>query len=552
MQEDTTTHLRSTGRALANRVIVSVAIAGLGIADSILPAPAHAAAGETLIQLSGGDVQGQVNGASREFLGIPFAAPPLGELRWRPPAPVTPWSGVLDATAYSSACPQRAANGGASSENEDCLYLNVWTPEPAPTEPRPVMVWIHGGGNISGSTGAGIPFPGYEGHFYDGHLLAEERNVVVVSINYRLGVFGFFAHPALAGEDPGYAHGGNQGLLDQSAALGWVRDNIAAVGGDPANVTIFGESAGSIDICTHMVSPLSRGLFQRAISQSGGCTTLQRTAAEGAATAQQFAAMEGCNGGDELACLRALPAATVLADAAPLVGTPGASLLGIVVDGGFLPDQPRTLFDSGDYAKVPYVLGFNSDEGTIFLLNTPAVTTEAEYIAVLQARLGDFATEVVAAYPAGDFASPQDALARVVGDSFLVCPTYDTARRSAAGRARTYLYNFARETPIPIAQVLGLGALHGAEIPYVFGSITFPGSADAGLGARMREYWARFAERGRPRAKHSTAWPRYNVRGDRLLRLNTELNVLKGFRRERCEMWWGYYDSQFAAAATLP
>ncbi|MBI5503633.1 MAG: carboxylesterase family protein [Deltaproteobacteria bacterium] len=524
--------------------IVLMAIAGFASLS-------QSADDQTLIHLSDGDVQGQLNDASREFLGIPFAAPPVGELRWRPPVPVTPWSGVVGATTFSPACPQQAGNSGTDSENEDCLYLNVWTPQATQTAPRAVMVWIHGGGNVTGSTGDGIPFPDYDGHFYDGHLLAEERNVVVVSLNYRLGVFGFFAHPDLASENLAYPYGGNQGLLDQVAALEWVRDNIAAFGGDPGNVTIFGESAGSIDVCVHQVSPLSRGLFHRAISQSGGCTTLQRTAAEGAATAQGFAAAEGCSGPDELGCLRALPAATVLADAQPLVATPGASQLGIVVDGGFLPDQPRTLFDSGEYAKVPYVLGFNSDEGTVFLLSTPPVTTEAEYVAALEAQLGVFAADVVAAYPAGDFASPQDALASVVGDAFLVCPTYDVARRSAAGRARTYLYNFARETPIPVAQVLGLGAFHGAEIPYVFGSISFTGPSDAGLGRRIREYWSRFAERGRPRARQAVGWPRYKDRSDRILRVNIQLNVVKGLRRDKCEMWWAYYDSQFVASATF-
>jgi len=544
--------MQRTAGELSSRLVL--AAAALALCLSVASARHAQAADETLIQLPDGGVQGQINDASREFLGIPFAAPPTGVLRWRPPAPVTPWTGVRSATSFSPACPQQASGAtGTASDNEDCLYLNVWTPVPAPIEPRPVMVWIHGGGNISGSTGAGIPFPGYEGHFYDGHLLAQERNVVVVSMNYRLGVFGFFAHPALATEDPAYPYAGNQGLLDQKAALEWVRDNIALFGGDPGKVTIFGESAGSFDVCTHVVSPLSRGLFHRAMSESGGCTTLQTTADEAAVITQGFAADAGCSGADVLACLRALPAATVLADAAALAGTPGASQLGIVVDGGFLPDQPRALFDSGNFAKVPYVLGFNSDEGSVFLLNRTPVTTEAEYVAALQAQLGvDFAAEVVAAYPVSDFASPQDALVRVVGDSFLVCPTYDTARRASAGRARTFLYNFARTIPIPAVQFFNLGAFHGAEIAYVFGALTPPTSLDAWLGAHIREYWSSFADRGKPRVRHERGWPRYKVRSDRLLRLNTELSVLQGFRRERCEMWWRYYDDQFAAAAPAP
>ena len=395
----------------------------------------------TLIHLSDGDVQGSQNGKTRQFLGIPFAAPPIGALRWRPPAAVTPWQGVLQADTFSRPCPQLASIQGRASDNEDCLYLNVWTPDPAPAKPRPVMVWFHGGGNEQGSAGDAVPFPGVPGLFYDGQVLAQERDVVVVTINYRLNAFGFFAHSALAAEDPSYPYAGNQGLLDQRAALEWVRANVIAFGGNPKKVTIFGESAGSEDVCFHVVSPGSHGLFRRGISESGGCTTRQPTAAEGAATAEAFAAAVGCGGAaDELGCLRQLPASTLLAHQ-PADG------LGPVVDGGFLPDQPRTFFDTGHYARVPYLLGSNTDEGTLFFLGVPPVTTEAEYQAALQAQYGPLADQVAAVYPAADFATPQDALVRAFGDSILVCSTYDTARRAAAGGARTYLYNFAREYP---------------------------------------------------------------------------------------------------------
>jgi para-nitrobenzyl esterase len=505
----------------------------------------------TLIHLADGDVQGGVNGSTRQFLGIPFAAPPVGARRWRPPAPVVPWQGTLQATAFASGCPQLASIQGPGSTNEDCLYLNVWTPEPAPTKPRPVMVWFHGGGNQNGAAGDPVPFPGYTGHFYDAHVLAQERNVVVVTINYRLNLFGFFAHSALAGEDPSYPYAGNQGLLDQRAALRWVRANIRAFGGDAKKVTIFGESAGSADVCYQIVSPGSRGLFRRAISESGGCTTRQRTPAEGAASAAALAAAVGCAGAaDELGCLRQVPVATLLAQLPQGTGgLPGLTGFQPVVDGGFLPAQPRALFDAGHYARVPYLLGSNTDEGTLFFLGVPPVTTEAEYLAALAARFGSLAPQVAAVYPASSFPSPQAALARAFGDFILVCTTYDTARRAAAGGAHTYLYNFARVLPIPVLEQLGFGAFHGSEIVYVFGSITPPTPDDGLIGQTIRGYWTRLARGGNPNGGGAVRWPRYRSASDLRMNLDVEPSVVSGFRRRECDFWWGVYDSQFNGSA---
>ena len=499
----------------------------------------------TTIHLADGIVHGEFDGDARRFLGIPFAAPPVGPLRWRPPAPVSPWQGVLEANAFAPSCPQVANFLGPASENEDCLYLNVWTPDPAPAEPLPVMVWFHGGGNTTGSAGDFIPLS-VGGRFYDGHVLAEQRHVVVVSLNYRLGVFGFFAHPALAVEDTSYPYAGNQGVLDQRAALEWVRDNIVAFGGDPQNVTIFGESAGSHDVCLHVVSPGSRGLFHHAISESGGCTTRQTTAAEGAANARALAAAVGCDSdvlSDALRCLREVPVATLLANVSPDTG-PELDF-GPVVDGGFLPDQPRALFAAGDYAKVPYILGSNADEGTLFFIGTPPVTSEAEYIEALHARWGDLADQIAALYPVANFASPQAALVRAFGDSGLVCGTYDSARRAAAGGAPVYLYNFARPIPLPQLAPLMLGATHGAEIAYVFGSASPSDEADRLISLAMQRYWTELARIGDPNGDEELSWPSYDDASDQRINFDSQISLVSGFRRTECEFWWGVYDAQF-------
>ncbi|MCC6846985.1 MAG: carboxylesterase family protein [Deltaproteobacteria bacterium] len=502
----------------------------------------------TSITLADGQVQGHLNGAAREFLGIPYAAPPVGARRWRPPVPNAPWAGALDASSYPPACAQLDALTSDGSESEDCLYLNVWTPDPAPAEPLPVMVWIHGGGDVAGASGNFVPFPPYESYrLYDAHNLAGDRGVVVVSMNYRLGVLGFFGHAALTGEDPGYPYAGNQGLLDQRLALEWVRDNILAFGGDPANVTIFGESAGAWNVCAHVASPGSSGLFHRAISESGGCTVGIATGAESAARAADVTAAVGCGGApDVLACLRAAPVAALL-DAfgdSELDGTP------ISIDGAFLPAHPRTLFDRGAFSHVPYMLGFNSDEGTLFFIGATPLASPAEYTAALTARYGALAPQVEAVYPVTSFPTPQDAFVRVVGDATLVCPTVDVARRvSAAKNPRTYVYNFARVIPLAFVNILDLGAFHGAEIPYVFNSVPAPNFFDAQLGSRMQEYWTSFARKGRnPGAAKSAAWPRFKERPWRMLRfdapeLATGITRIKHFRRAECEFWSSVYDT---------
>jgi len=498
----------------------------------------------TEIHLSDGVLQGDVDGGARRFLGIPFAAPPVGDLRWRPPQPPLPWEGVRPADTFGSACPQRYYDDQGTpvlDGDEDCLYLNVWTPDPAPTRPLPVMVWFHGGGNQMLSASVQIPFVG--GLEFDGRALAETRNVVVVTINYRLGVLGFFGHAALAAEDPHYPYAGNQGLLDQRAALIWVRDNIIAFGGDRDNVTILGESAGSYDVCLHVVSPGSGGLFHRAISESNGCTTHQASPADAAPATAQLVESVGCSASsDVLDCLRQVPVADLL-NADPLKDAGGA--FNVTIDGGFLPDQPRALFAAGKFNKVPYLLGSNADEGTGIFLdpNLPPITTDEEYLTALSWFYGDLAEQIADVYPVANFASPLHALARAVGDGGNVCLTYDTARRAATGGADVYLYNFARPLPIPGLEFFG--ATHQTEILYVFGSFDFVTEADRQVALGMQGYWTRMAYSGDPNGEGAVVWPRYGDASDERINFDAQISVLANFRRTECEFWWGVYDQEF-------
>jgi len=513
------------------------------------------------ITLSDGMVAGEVDGMTRRFLGIPYAAPPTGARRWLPPESPQPWDTPLDATEFSAACPQLGSTTSPeSSENEDCLYLNVWTPDPAPSGPLPVMIWFHGGSNVTGSTGDDIPFVDPRTLFYNGRGLVEEANVVVVTANYRLGVMGFFAHEALSAESADGVSG-NQGLLDQRMVMQWVADNIAAFGGDPDNITIFGESAGAFDVCFHMVSPGSQGLFDRALGESGACTTALPSRSEAEAEANVFTEAMGCaDAADVAACLRAVPVADLLTEA-PVDGAiddpPGGEFYSggtsrwefqPVVDGVVIPDQPRALFDSGDIADVPYLLGSNADEGTLFHVLQREVTTESEYLAALERRLGPtVAAQVAEVYPVSDFDTPQDALERVTGDAGLVCPVRDTAKRAAAAGLDVFLYNFNRPIPVPALQALGLGATHGAEIAYVFGSVgpDLVGAEDLALSATMRRYWGRFAAAGDPNGGSDLAWPMFSADSDIRLNFDVTLDTRENFRSDVCTFWESFYDSAF-------
>jgi para-nitrobenzyl esterase len=504
------------------------------------------------VKVRAGEVQGDMAGDARRFLKIPYARPPLGDLRWKAPRPAEPWSGVLHETKFSESCAQLADQGAPASNNEDCLYLNVWAPATTPRK-APVMVWIHGGGNFSG--GAGIPIPAVDNSlWYDGQFFASRHGVVLVTINYRLGPLGFFAHPDLAKEGEPT---GNQGLLDQRLALEWVRDNISAFGGDPGNVTIFGESAGAADVCYHVVSPGSRGLFHRAASESGGCTLRsfggESVASSVATNMVAYGNAVGCTDATgQLDCLRKASIEDLLANG--MQPAPGAGEVqraewsfAAVLDGkdGFLPDSPQTLFDKGAIAKVPYLLGSNNDEGTTFVFRGTPLMTEADYMADLVARYGDKAPDVAALYPPSRFDGDFNAARiRHVGDSGPICSTHDTARRAAKAGVPVYVYNFNVHWALA-PDVLLSG--HASEISHVFGTpyAPMPDPASQMVADAMNAYWSRFAETGDPNFSGAPGkWPAFTADADKRLELDPGWKELDDFHAEDCAFWRKYYGAE--------
>ena len=507
--------------------------------------------GEAKVKIDDGELLGSVAGKTRRFLGIPYAKPPVGELRWKRPEKPEKWSKPRDATQWGKRCAQAnsAVLMNPASEDEDCLYLNVWAPTDAKS--LPVMVWIHGGGNVNGSASELVPYSMPENglYFYDGSKLAE-KNVVVVTLNYRLGVFGFLAHPALD-EETGMPSG-NQGMWDQVAALEWVKANVAKFGGDPKNVTIFGESAGSYDVCTHVASPKSKGLFHKAISQSGGCTTTMTTKEQAAATADALVAAVDCAGDAPLDCLREKDVATLLGAVGSLPATAGLRTLGPIVDGDFLPEQPRTLYREGRINKVPYMLGSNTDEGTLFTAGMP-ITTEAQYDAALMTQFMAASAAIKEVYPLSKFegAMPnpaQAALARVAGDSRLVCTTTDTALLASA-HTPVFTYNF--DIPVnPELSPIFLGATHGAELVYVFQTSPSFGDAEKSASELMQRYWTNFAKSGDPNHDGAPEWPTYSASSDQRMNFALEeSSAVADFRKAECALWIAGYERTFMAAA---
>ncbi|MFB6563787.1 carboxylesterase/lipase family protein [Streptomyces sp. NPDC056400] len=463
-----------------------------------------------VVETDRGPVRGRGHGGYDTFEGIPFAAAPTGRLRWRLPEPAPRWEGVRDAGAPGPRCVQLPAIGpGGPTGSEDCLYLGVTAPAggaAAGGRGRPVMVWFHGGGFFSGS-----------GDAYRPDRLATRGGVVVVTVNYRLGVFGLFGHPELGGA-PGFA------LADQRAALRWVRANAARFGADPGDVTVFGESAGALSVCAHLTSPASAGLFHRAIVQSGSCSTTapprsllpglgtyepfvpeRRTVADGALVAARL----GCDRpGGVLDCLRGL-------DTDTLATAELMQRFSLVSYGGdALPLEPRRALEAGRFHRVPVVQGTTQDEMRLFLAQTLAaypIPDEVAYRARLELSFdAPTARAVEADYPVSAFATPAVAWATVLTDASFVCPTLRDG--AALGRhVPVYAYRFSDRgapdfTGLPQPPDLPYGASHGFELPYLFTIAPLTGPQRQ-LADRMTDYWTAFARTGVPAAPGAPRWP---------------------------------------------
>jgi para-nitrobenzyl esterase len=364
--------------------------------------------------------------------------------------------------------------------------------------------------------------------------------VVVVTFNYRLGALGFLAHPALTAEDPQSPISGNYGFADQQAALRWVRDNVAAFGGDPANVTLFGESAGSISVCLHLVAPDSAGLFQAAIMQSGTCQGGDTMLADGESQGAVFAEAVGCDAAEDvLTCLREV-AADDAVDALPL---PEADFFGEgadwapLIDGDIFGEAPAISFASGDFAHVPVILGANSQEGMLFTALAGGFSDE-EYPTMAEDAFGDLADEVLAEYPLDEFASADEAVAEILTDAFFVCPTRRLARLLSGDEVSTYLYHFTHELDRGVAA--GLGAFHGAELFYVFDSTTLGLAvidAEQPLVDTIQGYWSRLAATGDPNGDDAVVWPAYDAETDQHIILDLEVAVGSALKTHRCDFW---------------
>lgn len=502
-----------------------------------------------VVRVGGEMLQGESLGTGSPvvtFKGIPYAAPPVGELRWRPPAPITPREGLQSATEYGSACMQhpdhvpdwyrylaevleqdQALVPELEPISEDCLHLNVWTANFGGDEPWPVLVWIHGGANASGSPSE---------RTYDGTSMTR-KGVVVVSFNYRLNVFGFLAHPTLTDESENDSSG-NYALLDQIAALEWIQKNIASFGGDPNRVTIFGESAGATNVAYLMSSPMARGLFHRAIMQSGGYAVSEfRTLADAETVGEGLAAALGVADTDDvLAAMRAADSEHLrriaVEDYTEWVSAPN-------VDGWVLEEAPARVFEASHQAPVPLLMGFNRDEWTTLGHYWPDTTLEGLREA-LRSNYGGMADRAIELYPA----STDEEAAAIVDqwqtDTTFACPSRFIAERVAGASTDVFFYLFSRSAPGPGGE--RLGAYHGAETAYVMDNLALEpwvprDAVDQQLADAMSDYWVQFAASGNPNGGENPIWPKYTTESQEFLEFGDRIETGTGIRTDYCDLY---------------
>ena len=472
-----------------------------------LPAPAAQTPVDKapLVKAPAGSLQGEAVDGVHVFKGIPYAQPPVGALRWKPPLPASKWKDTRVATQFGAACiqpkgrPESIYFWSLPKTSEDCLYLNVWTP--ASATKAPVFVWIHGGALSGGSSSE---------PFYDGRRMAE-KGIVVVTINYRMGPLGFLVHPALSAESRRNISG-NYGLLDQILALEWVQKNIAAFGGDPANVTIAGESAGGLSVMYLMAAPGARGLFHKAVLQSSYMVSAQelRTAGHDAYSGEAIGVwLQGKLGAGDLAGLRSMDAQQVTDVAAANGFFPF-----FVIDGRILPRQVVDVFDRGEQAKVPVLAGFNQGEiRSLRVLAPPVPADAAAYEKEIRERYKELADPFLKLYPASNL---QESIWATTRDSLYGWTAERLAIKQTAAGVPAFLYLF--DHGYPAADEKGMHAFHASEIPYMFGNadrapLNWPKvpdtPAEAGLSKAMLDYWTSFARDGVPSAADQPKWPAY-------------------------------------------
>jgi len=502
-----------------SRLLKSISLAAILVCVSLVfSANILAAPPVDQVKVDSGQLKGEISGGVVSFKGIPYAAPPIGDLRWRAPQPVAPWSGVRSAANFGADCVQAPPGPQpfAVAPSEDCLYLNVWAPVDRTSKAMPVMVWIYGGGFVNGGTSM------YSAT--DNGVATVKRGVVFVTLNYRLGRFGFFAHPALTAESPGGPLG-NYGYMDQIAALKWVRRNIAAFGGDPENVTIFGESAGGGSVLTLLTSQAAHGLFHKAIVESGGgrellmgVRYLNKAVPQGKISAEEtgvnFARSVGItsSGAEALAALRKLPADKVLAGLN--MGTMGpaeSTYSGPMIDGEIVRESPKTALLAGHWAKVPVMIGATSAD-----IGFPKGRTFEDF----WAPFGANAAKAKAAYNPENSDNAMMVGVRIASDQMMVEPARFIARTVAASGVPAFEFRFSyvAETLRPHLK----GALHASEVPYVldtvkavYGEKLTP--QDESVAQRANAYWVNFAKTGDPNGEGLPEWPAYDAKSDVLL-----------------------------------
>jgi para-nitrobenzyl esterase len=488
------------------------------------------------VKSTGGQLQGVVADGVASFKGIPFAAPPVGDLRWKAPEPAKAWSGVRKADSYAPGCMQDPGMskmmGSSPNVSEDCLYLNVWTAATTAGEKRPVMVWIHGGAFVGGMTGTPM---------FDGTKFAQ-KGVVLVSIAYRLGVFGFLAHPELSRESG--KGSGTYGIQDMIAGLQWVKNNIAQFGGDPSRVTIFGESAGGIAVGMLSAAPAAKGLFQRAISESGGSFAPPRIADGAGMNVASLKLAESAGesflkklGAADIKAARALPAEQI--QKAVGVGMGGGSSFWPVADGTVLPGDPYELYEKGRFNDTPILAGTNSNEGGLFMRQP---VTAAAFEKQIRSGYGERAEVILNAYPHSTDTEAARSSADVFREFAFAWPTWAWARmQSLKGKGKAFVYYFDHRTPASPD-----GANHGAEVSYVFGNFGGPGGGapsaeDLALSDLIRSYWINFAATGDPNGSGLPQWPAFTEKDQRVMFFNGTANAKPIPNLEKLKAYDSYY-----------